>query len=43
MMAVIESMYSRSQAAVKHNGKVGEFFSVGKGVAQGCILSPLLF
>jgi hypothetical protein len=33
-MNVIESMYSRSQAADKHNGKVGEFFPVGRGVAQ---------
>jgi hypothetical protein len=43
MIDVIRSMYERSQSAVRHKGKTGEFFTVGRGVAQGCILSPLLF
>ena len=43
MLGVISSMYERSQSAVRHEGRTGEFFNVERGVAQGCILSPLLF
>jgi hypothetical protein len=43
MLSVIKSMYSKSQSAIRHRGRLGDFFKVGKGVAQGCILSPLLF
>jgi hypothetical protein len=43
MLCVIRSMYEASQSAVRHRGRLGDFFNVEKGVAQGCILSPLLF
>ena len=43
MFSVVKNMYSSSQSAVRHRGQLGEFFPVEKGVAQGCILSPLLF
>ena len=43
MLEIIASMYQRSQSAIKYHGKLGKFFPVERGVAQGCILSPLLF
>jgi exonuclease III len=43
MLQIIRSMYQRSQSAVRHCGQLGNYFKVEKGVAQGCILSPLLF
>jgi hypothetical protein len=43
MLSVIQSMYQSSRSAVRHCGRLGDFFKVEKGVAQGCILSPLLF
>ena len=40
---MIESLYQNQEAAVRVDGETSEWFNVGKGVRQGCILSPYLF
>ena len=40
---MIESLYENQEAAVRVEGETSEWFNVGKGVRQGCILSPYLF
>ena len=39
----VELFYSGSQSAVYVNGHVSSFFSLSRGVRQGCPLSPLLY
>ena len=39
----VDLSYSRVQSAVNVNGYLSSFFSVSRGVAQGCPLSPLLY
>ena len=41
--AAIKSIYNDIQSAILSNGYISEFFSVRRGVRQGCLLSPLLF
>ena len=36
-------MYTDTEAQLYINGKLGQAFQVNRGVAQGCVLSPLLF
>ena len=36
-------MYSKTNCAIKINGKITMFFKYAKGVRQGCPLSCLLF
>ena len=43
LVRLIESLYENQEAAVRVDGEDSEWFSVGKGVRQGCILSPYLF
>ena len=43
LIRLIESLYHEQEAAVRVEGETSEWFSVGKGVRQGCILSPYLF
>lgn len=38
-----EAIYSVSTSAILVNGIKSEFFSLGRGVRQACLLSPLLF
>ena len=40
---LIRSLYSKSSCAVRLNRSKTDSFSYGRGVRQGCILSPLLF
>ena len=43
LVRLIESLYESQEAAVRVEGDTSEWFFVGKGVRQGCILSPYLF
>ena len=43
LIRLIESLYQNQEAAVRVDGETSEWFNVGKGVRQGCILSPYLF
>ena len=43
IVAVIQALYTSQKAAVQVEGEVTKWFSVGRGVRQGCILSPALF
>ena len=43
LVCLIENLYLNQEAAVRVEGETSEWFSVGKGVRQGCILSPYLF
>ncbi|KAF3781708.1 Retrovirus-related Pol polyprotein from type-2 retrotransposable element R2DM [Nymphaea thermarum] len=39
----ILSLVTGAQLAISFNGKCGNFFCLGRGLCQGCPLSPLLF
>ena len=43
LIKLIESLYLSQEAAVRVEGETSKWFNVGKGVRQGCILSPYLF
>lgn len=40
---VIRSIYNTVESSVKVKGKQTEWFEIGTGVRQGCVLSPLLY
>ena len=42
-LRLIQNMYTDAEAQISVNGKLGEKFEVTRGVAQGCVLSPLFF
>ena len=42
-VCVIQGMYTNVRSRVRVNGQYSEEFSVGVGVHQGSVLSPLLF
>ncbi|GFR72592.1 LINE-1 reverse transcriptase homolog, partial [Elysia marginata] len=43
IVKLIENLYAGQQAAVRLECGMSDWFSVSKGVRQGCILSPHLF
>ena len=43
IIALLKSLYHEQQATIRLENKETESFTVGKGVRQGCILSPNLF
>ncbi len=43
ILNMISGLYRNAQCRVVHRGKLGRNFTVGSGVKQGCVLSPLLF
>ena len=43
MMCLLRNLYSGQQATVRTGQGTTDCFQIGKGVHQGCILSPSLF
>ena len=37
------SLYEGQQAAVRVQSEITDWFAIGKGVRQGCVISPLSF
>ena len=40
---LLRNLYARQEAAVRTGHRTTDWFKIGKGVPQGCILSPYLF
>ena len=43
LTCLLRNLYSRQQATVRTGHGTKDWFQIGKGVRQGCILSPCLF
>lgn len=43
LLSAIKSLYACSEAAVRMDGELSEWFEVRNGLRQGCTISPLLF
>ncbi|MFA0954716.1 RNA-directed DNA polymerase, partial [Klebsiella pneumoniae] len=43
LLGAVQSMYENSRACVTVNGGMSDWFRVGTGVRQGCVMSPWLF
>ena len=43
IVSLFEALYSEQQSAVRTDSGTTDWFSVSKGVRQGCIMSPQLF
>ena len=43
LLSLIENIYKNTRCSVRNNNYITQFFDFGKGVRQGCPLSPLLF
>ena len=43
MLKVVQSLYTWNKACVRVCRKEGEWFEVGVGLKQGCVMSPWLF
>ena len=43
LVHLIKTLYEDQQATVRIENETSEWFSIGQGVRQGCILSPYLF
>ena len=40
LLAAIKAFYKESEACVRVEGRVSEWFSVKVGLCQGCVMSP---
>ena len=43
LMCLLRNLYAGQEAAVRTGHGTTDWFQIGKGVRQGCILSPCLF
>ena len=43
LTCLLRKLYARQEATVKTGHGTTDWFQIGKGVLQGCILSPCLF
>ena len=43
LLNVIRAMYVDSEACVRVDGEMSEWFGIRRGVRQGCVMSPWLF
>jgi len=43
IVELIAGLYSNQEAAVRWNGQLTEWFSIGRGTRQGCNISPTEF
>ncbi|NSM56165.1 hypothetical protein HET73_00315 [Wolbachia endosymbiont of Atemnus politus] len=42
-LRLLINLYNNQKSAVKIDSELSDYFKIGKGVRQGCVLSPLLF
>ena len=43
LICLLRNLYARQEATVRTGHETTDWFRIGKGVRQGCILSPCLF
>ena len=43
LTCLLRNLYARQEATVRTGHRITDWFQIGKGVRQGCILSPCLF
>ncbi len=43
IMQALEQIYNNVECCVRINGALSNWFSIGSGLKQGCIISPILF
>ena len=43
LTCLLRNLYTGQEAAVRTGQGTGDWFQIGKGICQGCILSPCLF
>ena len=43
LTCLLRNLYARQEATVRTGHGTADWFQIGKGVGQGCILSPCLF
>ena len=42
-VTALKSLYEHQKATVKADNEMSDWFKIGKGVRQGCVISPVLF